>query len=808
MSPPLVRVALPLPVPTPYLYRVPETLADRALPGARVVVPVRAREMVGIVTGPIEDGAEVPTTVREILAAPDAEPALPGPLLALARDIARHYGAPPGLVIRAMLPAALWGQSQVVARRTDVAMPTIGGPAGQLLDALEARGGEAATSVLAKALKRPAWDILARLVRAGAVVLETVAPDTSGAVRTERTAVLVGEPIPLLERDRRFGRSAKQRRLYEVLEGRGGRLAVHTLLAAAEASDAPLAKLVEAGLVRVEKTEAPRDPFAAIAGSAPPESLTDAQHDALAALEEVPPGESAILFGVTGSGKTLVYIERIRALLASGRGAILLVPEIGLTPQTVARLRGAFGDDIAVLHSGLSDGERADAWRALRRGERRVAVGARSAIFAPVRDLGLIVLDEEHEATYKNSETPRYHAREVAAMRARHEGATVILGSATPSLESWERHVATGRVVRLPDRVGMRPMPPVELVDLRTAALAAPGLGLPWTERLEAAVTGALAKGDQVLLLLNRRGWAAFVQCTSCGTVVECPHCSISLTVHRHPDELRCHYCNLAAPIPPHCLSCDGETIRHLGAGTQQLERLVAERFPTARVARMDLDTTASRFAHHRILERVARREVDILLGTQMIAKGIDFPDVTVVGVVDADTALHLPDFRAAERTFQLIAQVAGRAGRGPKGGKVLVQTRQPEHPALQFAARHDAEGFLAHERAQRESPAYPPLTGLVRVVISGEDPARVEERAAAFATWCEGVLAKAGLPVIVLGPAPAPIARIQGRWRHHVLLKGPKGALGRWVRTAGPRLGASRDDVRISVDRDPVSLL
>jgi primosomal protein N' (replication factor Y) len=799
-------VALPLPVAEPYRYRIPPALADRALPGARVVVPVRQQEMLGIVTA-----VDVPpptSAARDILGCPDPVPALSAELLALAERAARYYGAPPGMMLRAMLPAALWGKSQVRLQLMDGAPRGLGGTAGDLLDWLQRRAAPATMAQATRALKRPMWEAADRLHRIGAVALEVIPPPTDGGVVTTRTAVLVGEALPLLDRDRRFARAPKQRALYEVLEGRGGRLGVRALLEAAGSGDGPLRALEAAGVVRIVDEGAPRDPFGELPSSPPPDDLTPDQVAALERLRAVPIGEPALLFGVTGSGKTLVYLERIRELLAAGRGAILLVPEIALTPQTVARVRGMFGDEVAVLHSGLTDGERADAWRALRHGTRRVAVGARSAVFAPVADLGIIVLDEEHEATYKNGETPRYHARDIAAWRARLEGAALVLGSATPATETWARLAPAGRVIRLPARVGDRPLPPVALVDLRTAPQVPAAGGLPWTIELDDAVTTALARSEQVLLLLNRRGWAAFMQCTACGDVVQCPNCSISLTVHRHPEQLRCHYCDVQQPIPAQCPGCNGVTTRHLGAGTQQLERLLAERFPTARLARMDLDTTASKWGHHHILERVGRGEVDILLGTQMIAKGIDFPNVTLVGVVDADTALHLPDFRAAERTFQLVAQVAGRAGRGPRGGRVVVQTRQPEHPALQLAARHDAEGFLATELEARRSPAYPPHIGLVRVVASGEEAESVAARLAAFADWCEGVVAKAGLPIIVLGPAPCPIERIQGRFRHHLILKGPPQALGRWVRAVAPRLGTMRDGVRLAVDRDPVTLL
>lgn len=800
------RVALPLPLAEPYRYRIPPALADRALPGARVVVPVRQQEMIGIITA-----VDVPppdVAARDLLACPDAEPALSGPLLALAAQAARYYGAPPGLMLRAMLPAALWGSSRVLLQVLPEAPPSLGGTAGALLDWLRQRTTPATAAQAARALRRPVWEAADRLQRIGALRLDVVPPAVAGGVQTTRTAIITGEALPLVERDARFARAPKQRHLYELLEGRGGRLGVAALLEAAGTTAAPLRALSAAGLVTIVAEDAPRDPFGALPSSPPPASPNAAQQAALAKLRALAPGDVALLFGVTGSGKTLVYLERIRELLEAGRGALILVPEIALTPQTVARVRGMFGDDVAVLHSGLSDGERADAWRALRRGERRVAVGARSAIFAPVANLGIIVIDEEHESSYKNGETPRYHARDIAAWRARLEGATVVLGSATPATESWARLATTDRLIRLPERVGERPMPPVTLVDLREAPMVVATAGIPWSVALDEAVTAALARKEQVLLLLNRRGWAAFIQCTACGAVVECSECSISLTVHRHPEVLRCHYCNMQRPIPVACPECQGTTIRHLGAGTQQLERLVAERFPKARLARMDFDTTASKWGHHRILERVGSGAVDILLGTQMIAKGIDFPNVTLVGVVDADTALHLPDFRAAERTFQLVAQVAGRAGRGPKGGKVMVQTRQPEHPALQFASAHDAEGFLAAEMAGRQSPAYPPHTALVRVLASGEESDAVARQLAAFADWCERIVAKAGLPILVLGPAPCPIERIQGRWRHHLILKGPPQAIGRWVRAVAPRLGAARDGVRLSLDRDPVALL
>ena len=801
------RVALPLPVPEPYRYRVPPTIADRVVVGARVVVPVRQQEMIGIVVA--LDETPPPGEAREVLAVPDDEPALPEPLLAVAEDAARHWGAPIGLMLRAMLPAPLWGRTELVLHLTEAgATARVGGAAGELLAWLQRRdGGRASARAASRLLRRPAFDVIDRLRRLGLLSLEAVPPDLRGGTRTARVAVLAGEPLTLVEREARFRRARTQRALYESLEQAGGRLAVRVLLDRAGASAGPLAQLVAGGIVVIEEAESIRDPFADLVGTPPPTELLPAQQDALATLAALPPGGEALLHGVTGSGKTAVYLEHIRHLLASGQGAILLVPEIALTPQTVARVRGAFGDAVAVLHSGLSDAERADAWRLLRRGERRVAVGARSAVFAPIERLGVIILDEEHEGSYKNGETPRYHARDVARMRARREGATVILGTATPSVESWAQVRQGGTVIDLPTRVAGRPMPPVDLVDLRHEPLVAAG-PLPWSEALDAAMARSLDRGEQVLLLLNRRGWSTFIQCAACGTVVDCPSCSIALTLHHDPEHLRCHYCDHRADVPAECAACGGTTIHRRGAGTQQLERLVAERFPRARVARMDLDTTGTRWSHHRILERVGRGEVDVLLGTQMIAKGIDFPNVTLVGVVDADTALHLPDFRAAERTFQLVAQVAGRAGRGPLGGRVLVQTRQPEHPALQCAARHDATTFLDAELAARTMPPYPPTVELARVVASGPEAADVEAQLATFAAWCERAIARSRAGLVVLGPAPCPIGRIRGEYRAHLLVRGDARALGAWVRTVGPRLSARRGGIRFTLDRDPVSML
>jgi len=521
-------------------------------------------------------------------------------------------------------------------------------------------------------------------------------------------------------------------------------------------------------------------------------------------------------------------------VLARGRTAIVLVPEILLTPQSVARFRARFGDRVAVLHSGLSDGERYDAWRSLRSGDRRIAVGARSALFAPLPDLGAIVVDEEHDGSYKQSEAPRYHARDLAIVRARAAGAVCVLGSATPSLETWH-NARTGKYRRLllPQRVGGGVMPEVCVVDLRKERRrdatrfpggpdASGGGGAPrrrpagggvLSPPLVDAVRSCLARKEQAILLLNRRGYSSFVQCRECGEVERCEHCSVSLTYHRATSRLVCHHCRFEAPAPTRCRRCGSTDLSFRGLGTEQVERITVETFPEARVARMDVDTTSGKWAHHRILSRVERGEVDILLGTQMIAKGLDFPRVTLVGVINADVGIHLPDFRASERTFQLLSQVAGRAGRSALGGRVLIQTSLPEHYAVRAAVAHDVEAFARRELEERAGPGYPPHRRLTNVVLSSPDQMAAAAAAEASAAWLRRWLtarpSAEGTALEVVGPAPSPIERLHARWRWHFLVRGRSAAamsaalaaLAEGFRPAGA-------DVRVAIDRDPVAVL
>ena len=746
-----VSVALPVPIHGTWAYLVEERHESRVAPGSRVVVPVRGRKVVGVVT---RTGAQLDPrrTYRPLLDAPDESPSLSPALLETAEWIARYYAAPIGMVVRAALPTLLTGPG------------------------------------------RPAPPPHTRRIAANAALLAT-----------------------LVERDAAFRRSPKQRAAFELIESLGGRVPADHLQHQLGVSASVIAALVRRGLVRLEREPTMRDAFAR--RPIKPSVVLDptrAQQDAVHAIATGHPGQPFLLHGVTGSGKTLVYIEALRRIVSSGgRGAIVLVPEIALTPQTVDRFRTAFGDQVAVLHSALTDAERLDAWRAIRSGQRRIVVGARSAIFAPIPNVGAIIVDEEHEASYKQGETPRYNAREVAIVRARAEGAVVVLGSATPSLESWANaERGSYRLLSLPDRVGGGALPGVHVVDMRqrSPAVLADPFRRVFSESLERGLRDTLGRGEQAILLLNRRGFAAFLQCSACGDVAACPNCSISLTVHRTPERLTCHYCGHAEPIRDACARCGGPTVRERGLGTQQVERLLQEHMPSARVARMDVDTTSGRWAHADILDRVARREVDILLGTQMIAKGLDFPDVTLVGVIDADVGLRLPDFRAAERSFQLMSQVAGRAGRGPRGGIVFIQTRLPDHHAVRAAVEHDYRAFARRELVDREFPPYPPNARLANVVFSATGEA---DTAAAAEQGAEYLKALAGSGKVegvhTIGPAPCPIERIKSRWRWHVLVRAPRSpeltrVLSYFATHFKP--DARTADLRLIVDRDPVSLL
>ncbi len=601
-------------------------------------------------------------------------------------------------------------------------------------------------------------------------------------------------------------RGPRQRDLLAFVRSHGS-VALSLLRTRFPAPHAPLQRLLADGFLSVTDIERPRDPLAGV--SIPPHvevTLNPAQTRALAAIEaalELRAFAPFLLHGVTGSGKTEVYLRSIAKALSQGRQALLLVPEIGLTPQLVARFRSWFQGQpvqLAVLHSGLSDGERFDAWRRIARGEVDVVIGVRSAVFAPLTRLGLVIVDEEHDSSYKQGEGFRYHARDLALLRGQREGAAVILGSATPALTTFQR-AQSGHLTRLElaERAAGQPLPSVSLVNPGDF----PECG-PLSPPLRAALEETLAGGEQALLLLNRRGYAPFLLCHDCGKSCRCPNCEITLTYSRVERTVRCHYCDFRQPPPDNCPHCGGERLFPEGLGTERLEETLGETFPQARIARMDRDTTTRKGAHGRLVEGMNAGEFDILIGTQMIAKGHDFSAVTLVGVINADAAINLPDFRSAERVFALLSQVAGRAGRGARPGRVLIQSYAPDHPALDFVARHDYRGFAELELAQRQALGYPPFGHLVNLILAGND----ERLVAATAERLAKALSKEGGESEILGPAPCLLRKLRGRSRMQLLLKAPRRqALRRLLdqSIAGYRLPAG---VTLTVDVDPLDMM
>ena len=637
----------------------------------------------------------------------------------------------------------------------------------------------------------------------------------SGATgfRTVRAAQLTAQGMEIAARADdvdapRLG--ARQREALALLAGAPGGIDTASLTARGISSPT-LTRLASLGLVAFVRRRVERDPFhaAPAAGLSPrPDlTLTAEQDAALARLRDLADARAfhaALLHGVTGSGKTEIYVRLAAHVRAGGRSVLLLVPEIALTPAVAQTFRRAFGERVAIQHSGLSDGERHDQWHRIRRGDVDVVVGTRSAVFTPLGSLGLIVVDEEHDGSYKQEESPRYHGRDVAVMRARQAGALAVLGSATPSMESYQ-NAQTGRytLVTLERRVLDRPLAAVRIVDMR-AEYAAAGPDVILSETLCQSMKDRLDRGEQAIVLLNRRGYASSVFCRQCGSTLECPNCSLSLTVHRAARRARCHYCNHSTPLPNACLNCAGPYIELIGFGTERVEAEVREKFPGARVARVDRDTIRRRGAITALLERFAAREIDVLVGTQMIAKGHDFPRVTLVGVISADVGLGLADFRAGERTFQLLTQVAGRAGRGEIQGEAVVQTLFPKHYSIEHACRQDYAAFFRQELEFRQAMRYPPAVALINVVIKGRTQGAALGAAAEIV---QSLRVGSQSPFRAIGPAPAPLSRLKGEHRAQFFLKGTRRAQMRQALQAA--LEARPDIRRVTiVDVDPASVL
>ncbi len=602
-------------------------------------------------------------------------------------------------------------------------------------------------------------------------------------------------------------RSPKQARVLDVLSALDHEVTIEELARLADCTPSPIRSLHKKQLVRFLRRKIADDPLLSLrAEREEPLELEPAQRSALSRIMDIHnrgEGGVVLLDGVTGSGKTEIYLQAIERCVAQGEGAIVLVPEISLTPQTVRRFKARF-DHVAVLHSHLTESQRNEQWREIRSGRSRVVVGARSAIFAPVPTLKLIVVDEEYESSFKQDSVPRYHARDVAVVRGRLEKAVVVLGSATPSLESYH-NARTGKyeLAELPGRVCGRPMPKVELVDMSKEMPAVRQFRF-LSRRLVGLMEHRLERDEQVIIFLNRRGFATYVFCPRCGWAMRCRHCDISMTYHKQLRRAVCHYCGERAAVPDACPECREPGVKSVGLGTERVEEEILARFPGVECARMDSDSVRGRGAHARVLDAFRDGRVKILVGTKMIAKGLDFPNVTLVGVVNADTALHLPDFRAGERTFQLIAQVAGRTGRGPKGGLVVVQTHQPDHYTMTCAAAHDFHAFAEQELVHRRALNMPPYGRAARILIDGTDGGEVRKVAEAVAR----ALKKADTPGLVHGPQPCPIERIKNRFRWHLLLlAGKSHTIHDMIAAAKPAMSKGRR-VHVAVDVDPVSML
>jgi primosomal protein N' (replication factor Y) (superfamily II helicase) len=815
------EVALPVPLRSLFTYEIPERLAGSVCAGSRVLVPFRNRAMTGVV---VEASVRRPDparvkNIREIVEVLDSIPALPPNLVELGRWVAGYYVAPLGEVFRAMLPP------QIDLRHEREFLMTDAGRARRAeLDA----GGNRSESEVAELALLSLMEIERRPVRADR--LRKLPGGEAAAERLQRRKQLEAREVTVRRQarvqkivawnaspsgdspntDASVTLPEKEARVFHVLAEERGPLPLPHLAKLARVSR----PLVER-MIRQEKLKCWEEPLSVEedlfdADFTPPSNiLNEDQQRELGVIRgwlDAGAFTTGLLYGVTGSGKTEVYLGAVEATLARNKSALILVPEIALTLWCGRLFRARFGAGVAVLHSALPEVERAREWWRVRRGEARVVVGTRSAVFAPVENLGLIVVDEEQEASYKQEETPRYHGRDVAVVRAKLEGAVALLGSATPSLESFQ-NARSGKyhLLQLDSRVENRPLAPVEIVDLREDFKSTHHAG-PISTKLSEAIAARLAEGTQSLILINRRGYSWFVICRSCGAGVQCENCSISLTYHKQRSRLECHYCGFSRRVPEVCPKCNSEHVYFFGAGAEQLEEKLREKFPGAKVARLDRDSVRTKHAYQQVLGDFATGKIDILVGTQMVAKGHDFQRVTLVGVISADSQLSLPDFRAAERTFQLLTQVAGRAGRGDLPGEVLVETYYPEHYAIQLAARQDYLAFFEKEVQFRRLLHYPPFTALASILVRDtkiENAIRWSRQLSAFLAPQESRGVK------VLGPAAAPLARLKREYRFQFLLKASRRA--QLTRAVSDLLAFSEEkeipQKAVLVDVDPLSL-
>lgn len=820
-----VGVALPLPVESTYSYVVPDAWEDLVEVGSLVLVPVRDRRLSGVVTVLEDEALDTPYTIKAILDVLDAEPVIDGAMLGLTRWMSQYYVCGWGEAIRAALPRGIERRefSRIHLNMNAAAQFDSLPPA--LLKHLAAHGGTATWRGLRMAGLRTSRRTLQKAQRRGIIRIESTLENPRVRTQYARHVQFVPpfDSAAALKDLKLQLRGVKQRAVLDVLvmclESGESEPSLKDVLARADASASSFNTLVHRGIIAVTKKEhirLPRWLTPLAAASTTPPDYHPAQQAALTILDAALDARTYatfLLHGVTGSGKTEVYMAALQTVLDRDQTGIILVPEISLTPQTVERFRGRFGDQVAIMHSRMSRGERYDIWRQVRAGKFTIVVGTRSAILAPLDNIGLIVVDEEHDTSYKQQDpAPRYHARDVAVVRAKLAGAVCLLGSATPSLESMA-NAQSGkyRLLTLPERVPIpgyaaAPMPRVWVVDMgrehaqgrRTSNLSA---------RLTDGIRTRLANREQIILLQNRRGFAPIFQCQECGFVPECRDCTVSLTYHKAYGELRCHYCGTARLPIQSCPECASEEFKMLGAGTQRIEEELVKHFPSARILRMDTDSTRQAHAHFDILAAFGRGEADLLIGTQMVAKGLDFSRVSLVGVVNSDIGLRLPDFRSEERIFQLLMQVAGRAGRAELRGEVILQTRQPDHQVFEHLIAHDYDKFAAHLLEQRKALSYPPYGRLVGIVFKGPSENSTVELAERWLALLKKTLPES---VHILGPEAAYVVRVRNQYRYHMLLKAPAGflRLQGLLRHVARQAGRPAEDYHVSIDVDSFGLL
>ena len=851
------NVAFPLSVDQVFTYGVPPALDADLQPGVRVLAPFRRTKQEGVVVERIDETDLAPNLIKNISDCLDASPMYSPEMLTLTKWMADYYICSWGVALFSAVPAAVRTQKKEQVRLVPGFSGSLGSVQKKLVAYLEA-AGELSFNQLARRTGLSYQDVRSRVARLREKgVVETTVTHKPKASTQKTTVAELALPIADIEAEiaqlkrgnsdgsaersgnRRHAGDAKRAEILQLLLDAGEPLATADLAKRVNASVSLLRPLERHGFLHITQAETVRNPLSTEpVAPTQPLSLNSAQLTAFSEIQNAlashtvgdvftadsfnrpqhPP--TFLLHGVTGSGKTEVYMQAMAEVLENGKSVIVLVPEISLTPQTAARFVGRFGERVALLHSRLSDGERYDQWHRIQKGEADIVIGPRSAIFAPVKQLGMLIIDEEHSDSYKSDNAPRYHAREVARKRSELANCPVLLGSATPSLESFHQaRDGSYRLLSLPNRVFDRKMPDVHVVDMRTELKR--GNRTIFSDLLRSSIEERLVRREQIILFLNRRGHSTYVFCRTCGYVERCDNCSISLTYHRETRQLVCHHCGSKRPTHATCPQCSSEAIRFFGAGTEAVEQEVRKAFPKASVQRFDTDSTARKNAHQQILEAFEQQEIDILIGTQMVSKGLDFPNVTLVGVIAADTALNLPDFRAGEQTFSLLTQVAGRSGRAELEGKVVIQTYMPEHYCIAAAQQHDYLGFYRQEVEARGALRYPPFSRVAVLLLRGKDEKEVidtahivRDRLEMWQTDQEHASQIAdieGPAVEILGPAPAPLSKIEGKFRWHLLLRSPTAEkIGQLLRhlVDDPPATIKSKAIEFVIDIDPTNTL